>query len=735
MADSLEEKRKKVKQHMVQQHMTEQSIQQTDVDIKPEVSQGESLQRGAEQGASMGFFDELSGAVSGAGRVAGFEDLGGALKDVSYSSPTMDWDEIVKAYQKTRDDQRVKTKLAEEANPKTYLGGNILGGLPALSASGVAGAASLGGAAGLGSSDVDLTKEGLTTESLTEVGKDVAMGAGLGAGVAAIPAIGKEIVSSVAKSTPGKAFMRGVAGEVIDPTTFGKETGEQIVNYSKDTLKRLQDLEEAGAKVKAERLKASTTPLDVSKARESIESGINELAPSGTNVASLKDLQRNALEDVSGAFGDETIETLKTVQTTGTKVKNYPRTPSARQQLEEEIAKEKVTADALGQSIRHEIKETVGPDGKKYLTKITSSDEPIEAAERAIPLKDAEGNFTGDFSVNKPDTQYKTTAKAKTVEDIPETGGYKTFTPDITEETQTILNKVRNNQPITAQEAQQLNTVLEALKGKADYKDIKPITSALSRGQSEITQEINKIPEIGSINRDIQNINATRNTIGAGSDFGDKAINFGMQDPRQYKLSDAIYKAATERGSGAKTTDQLKQMVNKLREVDPIMADKIERELPKMIESAEIASAINPSPNYSRAGILKQALTKGANPLGRYLGRPLKAIADTADTLTLGASRSIPTAFSGAGVTSATRGGFQESDIDKTDTSALTQKMSSMSPDELMQVAERLRSTPSLEGVASKVEKAAQSGKQIDKAQAQFVIQQNPTAKALLENK
>lgn len=93
-----------------------------------EISKLESGLRGAAQGATLGFSDELVGAGEGLLRTLKGE---GSLSE---------------NYTKARDESREANKAAEEANSLTYLGGNLLGGV-ATSALPVAGAMGLGKAA------------------------------------------------------------------------------------------------------------------------------------------------------------------------------------------------------------------------------------------------------------------------------------------------------------------------------------------------------------------------------------------------------------------------------------------------------------------------------------------------------------------------------------------------------------------------------------------------------------
>lgn len=147
----------------------------------PEWSKLESLGQGALQGITGGFSDEIGGAA-GALMEKGADLIG---------KGTGDKKSLKELYQQYRDMHRQKNKEAEEANPKSYLAGNIGGGIAGaalapelLAPKSVAGAAGLGAAVGLGSSNADLTDPSL--QNIQQAAKDTAVGAGLGAAGGAI---------------------------------------------------------------------------------------------------------------------------------------------------------------------------------------------------------------------------------------------------------------------------------------------------------------------------------------------------------------------------------------------------------------------------------------------------------------------------------------------------------------------------------------------------------------------
>ncbi len=704
-------------------------IEKDPINVTPEVSQLESGLRGGIQGATLGFGDEAAGGI---GSLAALPDT----VSLGEEGLNVDFNPILEKYREVRDDVRSKNKLAEEANPKTYLGGNLAGGLATTVLTGglgtsVKGAALLGGAAGLGSSDAELTKP--DAQQLTTAATDTTLGAGLGVALAGIPKGLGYLKNAALDTTAGKAFQRGLQGEVIDGS-FTNKVGKAAVDFSKKYSGKMQGLEQGLAKEKSQLIKGNQTPIDLNDVRSNLESKLMSISPEGQNVAGLGDIKQSVLQDVGDAFGDKTVKELQQVSKMGSVSKKYPKTESARELLEQEIAKEKITAEALGQNIRHEIKESVGADGKKYLTKITTSDEPIGAAEKLIPVKDDSGNII-DQILQKADDNYKTTAKAKTVEDIPGMPKRTVFTPKQETEIVEIINKVKNNEPITAEQASILKDTLENMKGVKGYKDISTIDRALSEAQSGITSKLNELPGVKPVNEKLINVNAAREAGGIGSDFGKKPLDFNMEDPRQYNLNDLLHKAAGETSRAGVPSDKMSSMLSRLKKVDPNLVQEMESQIPKMLEDIQISQGLDPSFYFSKSGAAKQIVTKAANPLGRGI----KATGDLANKLTLGAAKPAYEAakiFSKEALprfSSGVQTGIGK-DTSAADSSKLRTKFTDLDNDQLVEMAQRLRKSPGLEGVASKIEKASESGDPREKIQAEFLIQQNPNARKLIEN-
>jgi hypothetical protein len=143
------------------------SINQPTAETKPQVGYGESAVRGAVQGLTGKFSDELVGGAKAALTAIGSEES------------------LLDRYTRYRDEERAKNQSAKEANPLTYGGADIAGGVTtallvpggqATALARIGTAAAQGGAMALGASEADLTKGEFKDAAI-----DTAIGAGAGA--------------------------------------------------------------------------------------------------------------------------------------------------------------------------------------------------------------------------------------------------------------------------------------------------------------------------------------------------------------------------------------------------------------------------------------------------------------------------------------------------------------------------------------------------------------------------
>lgn len=169
---------------------------------EPDVSSTESALRGAAQGLTFDFADEIAGAL-------------GAAKQTAFGDAKLS--DLLDTYEKERDVSRENFKQAEEANPKTYLAGEIGGGILPAIATGGAGAVASVGKTGLKQAAKQAAKAGAKmgaasaagrTEEIEDVGqvaRDIGTGAVAGGAFGAVtPGISKG-AEKAAKSFKGMA--------------------------------------------------------------------------------------------------------------------------------------------------------------------------------------------------------------------------------------------------------------------------------------------------------------------------------------------------------------------------------------------------------------------------------------------------------------------------------------------------------------------------------------------------
>lgn len=188
----------------------------------------ESVGRGALQGATFGFADEIAGA------------LGAAFGD--------------KTYQQARDESRAKFKAAEDENPKAYMAGDLGGGLatafvPGLGevgaaekvgegaslgaqvAKGIESGAKFGAVQGLGSSNADLT-QGDFKGAIADTVKGAAVG-GVAGGIL------EPLAGTITRAAPERLAKDVLTGITAGDGEFGGATmtaKKMVARDKKDIL-------------------------------------------------------------------------------------------------------------------------------------------------------------------------------------------------------------------------------------------------------------------------------------------------------------------------------------------------------------------------------------------------------------------------------------------------------------------------------------------------------------------
>jgi hypothetical protein len=192
--------------------------------LKEDVPLVKSALGGLSQGLTMGFGDEILGAVEGGGNYL-LDRAAHAVEGVPYEG-----DSLKESYQKARDERRLAYGESARQNPKTEMVGQVVGGITSSVAAPVStsikGVAGISAVNALGSSDADLT-EG----DLLGVAKDTAIGTGAGLAIyGAGNLVGKGVKAGKNWLGSGEAVKNAAAGTADFLGDLPKEIGKKIIN-------------------------------------------------------------------------------------------------------------------------------------------------------------------------------------------------------------------------------------------------------------------------------------------------------------------------------------------------------------------------------------------------------------------------------------------------------------------------------------------------------------------------
>lgn len=330
------------------------------IDNSPGIT--EQFARGAAQGATFGFADELAGAAE-------------TGLDVLTGKTGLSLDDIVSKYKENRDESRAAYKAAQEASDGAYFAGELTGGIaiPIPGSGAIKGlsaldkikrAAKIGTAAGaagsLGSSEED---------SVVEMGKDVLAG-GLAGGLlggtteAVIPKIRQKIKDikdwtmefkhpqALADIFEG-AKLGKTAEELTDKTVLGREAKDVATNLaglSEDIMKKEAQLPKKIAISRAAQEGKGTVDV-ADKARYLIDAGDQIRTTDPTNKNVIEQAQ-NALSDLSGLRKKvDPITGREYKKTAGEIVADF---------FDKSVAQDKVESWGYSQSVLEKLKPLIG---------------------------------------------------------------------------------------------------------------------------------------------------------------------------------------------------------------------------------------------------------------------------------------------------------------------------------------------------------------------------------------
>lgn len=262
--------------------------------------------RGAGQGFTLGFADEIAGGM-GAAMQAGVNVLPRSLQK---------WLDVVEAkpgdaYRSVRDEDRADNRAARRDQTGAYLAGEVLGslavpvpgGAAAKGASGLArvgrGAlqgAGLGGAYGLGASEAD---------SVGGLARDTALGAGLGGAGGAVGAglgVGVEKVRGLAKATAAKAVADAAAKQAALKEKAVRSAAGSLGGETASALKTFDRLHEivSDMGVPEELRIAAQQQLDDPRFREALTGAYEEYIKKAPNQLTGLERGRAGVAEAAG---------------------------------------------------------------------------------------------------------------------------------------------------------------------------------------------------------------------------------------------------------------------------------------------------------------------------------------------------------------------------------------------------------------------------------------------------
>ncbi len=207
-------------------------------------------------GGSFGLDSELSGAVSGLGRVAGVNNLGGNIGEQSLTSPTIDPQQILNAYKDTRDSVRKKQEEISKESPKVSKIYDLLGALisakalPSISspigeasqeapliqkiATNTVNSLPISAALSAGQSNADLTNG-----EIGKFAKDVGIGTTIGAGIGAAVPLATTGLSELGSGIKNNQLIQDLLTSYKEGKSGNNLRDPEFLKNSRNQLKQL----------------------------------------------------------------------------------------------------------------------------------------------------------------------------------------------------------------------------------------------------------------------------------------------------------------------------------------------------------------------------------------------------------------------------------------------------------------------------------------------------------------
>lgn len=576
--------------------------------------------RGAVQGATLGFGDEIYGGAAAA------KDLLTGQTDVAH---------LGDSYRSSRDEARANNKIAEERSPVASAVGNLAGGLGTAlipggqasaaantaksagtiakllasikateAAGGLAGAAltgaKIGTAAGLGTSDADLTKGDVGGAAV-----DTALG-GAGGAVAGSLLHGGIQAAKGVKNTAGsaldflkdtsigeriqKSFGHGLDGKNFLTKSAVDDAEQGIIDSAKKVGVGVKEANQtAGKEIGAAKknLSDSGAQYDIEEQVKKIQAVIKKLENSDDPSAQddVKFLNNYMENLIKGREKEVSVQHSKWSPS-----KQVEAAPSAEEKLTLELAKENANRAALGQSpLTPSFTRSEDEAGNKLLTMLRTGEEQVGAAERALPVKDESGNVISNLlDQGNAEDNFLSTAKAKTVLDTPSQAAQTIPGQQgpIVNTTTTVRQGGTNVNATPYDKAQEVLGTLNdfsGITGSAPRLKTTEAINGVKQAAGEISSKVKADPILSAASAKSKATFDAAETLGLdlANDFQRVGSNLELTTAAKQKLQNLIRREARggETASGSNAAQKLGDAIEHLKKADPQMAQALEKEI------------------------------------------------------------------------------------------------------------------------------------------------------------
>lgn len=258
---------------------------------------------GAAEGASLGWVDELAGALEAIGSNVGVRGLGGRLSDIRLETPEEDQATFADVYRQGRDLRRAAYEQARRENPAAFTAGKVAGGIasgvsvPASAVTSLGRGAALG--AGIGATTGLGEAQGEVSDQLTAALTSGALGGAFGAGGAALSRAMTPAAQS-AKEQAARSAYRVTGGLKSDINKLynrtPEEIGQELLDRGMVTLGTKRGSRELSEKILQDLKKFRT-------GQDKFLQTIDDIVPGSFNVTKVINKLRNEAAAVRSMAG------------------------------------------------------------------------------------------------------------------------------------------------------------------------------------------------------------------------------------------------------------------------------------------------------------------------------------------------------------------------------------------------------------------------------------------------